>query len=131
MIIASHQLILNQVDAKYNWLDGVLPASIRDRFIPNLDIIRTEWSHVEVFMKLMLTQIVVFAVCIKRSHKQVLGHILILTLVDNCGFQKVNQRVCNLRNLHLDNFKVFRYDIPNIFITIFVPVIYISPNTFV
>ena len=84
MIIACHQLIFNQVDTKYNWLDGVLPASIRDRFIPNLDIIRTEWSHVKVFMKFMLTQIVVFAVCIKRSHKQVLRHILVLSLVDDC-----------------------------------------------
>ena len=84
MIIACHQLIFNQVDAKYNWLDGVLPTSIRDRFIPNLDIIRTERSYVEVFMKLMLTQIVVFTVCIKRSYKQVLRHILILSLVDDC-----------------------------------------------
>jgi len=74
MIIASHQLILNQVDAKYNWLDGVLPASIRDRFIPNLDIIRTEWSHVEVFMKLMLTQIVVFTVCITVSYTHLRAH---------------------------------------------------------
>jgi len=86
MIIACHQLIFNQVDAKYNWLDGVLPASIRDRFIPNLDIIRTERSYVEVFMKLMLTQIVVFTVCIKRGYKQVLWNVLVFTLVDNSGF---------------------------------------------
>jgi len=54
MVVASHELVLNQVDTENDRLKWVLSPPIGYGFVPNLDIIGTEGTHIEIFMKLVL-----------------------------------------------------------------------------
>ena len=69
MVVASHELVFDQVDTENNRLKWVLPPSVGHRFVPNLDVIRTEGTDIEIFMKLVLTQVVGVTMCIEGSNE--------------------------------------------------------------
>jgi len=110
-------------------LSGILTTPVGYRLVSNLDIVRAEWTNIEVFVELVLPEVVVLTVCIESGHEEALGYVLTFSLVYIGRLEEVNERVRNLRDLHLDEFKVLWNHIPDVRIGVPVPILDIASYT--